>query len=66
MNIVVNTADIIAIDGTDGINGVTIDRNRISGSVEHAGIFVVTAGSVNITNNSLTGPTSAFNGLARN
>ena len=63
MNIVVNTADIIAIDGTDGINGVTIDRNRISGSVERAGIFVVTAGSVNITNNSLTGPTSAFNGL---
>jgi hypothetical protein len=56
MNIVVNTANIIGIDGTSGINGVTIDRNMISGNVTYTGINVIATGDLDFTNNSVTAP----------
>ena len=68
MNIVVNTAGIAAIQGSSGIegaigalagiNGVTIDRNTISGNVDYTGISINAIGSVHITQNSLTAPTN--------
>jgi hypothetical protein len=66
MNIAVTTAGINAIDGTAGINGVSIDRNSISGTVAYNAISVLGIGSLEFTNNNLIAPidtSGASNGI---